>query len=156
MVIKSLDGSSCKKCIISTSATYIWHTHEKVKKKWANSRKWNWPIIVSRNTYQFNLWRSLQVYIKAVSSKLSFKAIKIALESKKYGLCKHRINNTEINRNMGQNVQFWKHRVIGTQNNHLEKSSNFENFSTPHTKRENENVQIEMCHKLILQNIIET
>ena len=32
MVIKSLDGSSCKKCIISTSPTYIWHTHQKVKK----------------------------------------------------------------------------------------------------------------------------
>ena len=26
----------------------------------------------------------------------------------------------------------------------------------PHTKREKENVQIEMCHKLILQNILET
>ena len=33
MVIKTLDGSSCKKCIISTSVTYIWHTHEKAKKK---------------------------------------------------------------------------------------------------------------------------
>ena len=29
MVIKILDGSSCKKkCIISTSAIYIWHKHE--------------------------------------------------------------------------------------------------------------------------------
>ena len=32
IVIKILDGSSCRKCIISTSATYIWHTCEKVKK----------------------------------------------------------------------------------------------------------------------------
>ena len=32
MVIKILDGTTCKKCIISTSATDIWHTHEKVKK----------------------------------------------------------------------------------------------------------------------------
>ena len=30
MVIKTLDGSSCKKCIINASATYILHTHEKV------------------------------------------------------------------------------------------------------------------------------
>ena len=33
MVIKTLGGRCCKKGIISTSATYIWHTHEKVKKK---------------------------------------------------------------------------------------------------------------------------
>ena len=32
----------------------------------------------------------------------------------------------------------------------------FWKFLHPHTKREKENVQIEMCHKLILQNIIET
>ena len=32
MVIKTLDGSSCKKCIICTSATYICHTYEKFKK----------------------------------------------------------------------------------------------------------------------------
>ena len=32
MVIKTLDGNSCKKCIISTSVTYIWNTCEKVKK----------------------------------------------------------------------------------------------------------------------------
>ena len=33
IVIKTLDGSSCKKCIISASATYIQHTCEKVKKQ---------------------------------------------------------------------------------------------------------------------------
>ena len=33
MVIKTLDGSGCIKCIISTSATYIWHTHENIFKK---------------------------------------------------------------------------------------------------------------------------
>ena len=57
MVKKSLDGSSCKRYIISTSATYIWHTQEKGLKNGVHSRKWNWPIIVSSNTYQFNLWR---------------------------------------------------------------------------------------------------
>ena len=30
MVMKTLDGGTCKKCIISTLATYIWHTWEKV------------------------------------------------------------------------------------------------------------------------------
>ena len=38
MVIKSLSDSSCKKCIISTSATYIWHTCENVK-KWNSQQK---------------------------------------------------------------------------------------------------------------------
>ena len=28
MVIKTLDGSSCKTCIISTSAAYMWHMLE--------------------------------------------------------------------------------------------------------------------------------
>ena len=32
IVIKTLDGSSCKKFIISVSATYIWKTHEQFKK----------------------------------------------------------------------------------------------------------------------------
>ena len=50
MVIKTLDGSSCKKCIISTSATYIWHTCEKVIKL-SLQQKMERPIIVSRNTY---------------------------------------------------------------------------------------------------------
>ena len=36
---------------------------------------------------------------KRVSSKLSFKALKIALEKiKKYDICKHRANNIEIKR----------------------------------------------------------
>ena len=60
MVIITLDGSTCKTCIISTSAIYIWHTCEKVKKKnRVHSRKWNWPVIMSRNAYQFHLWRNL-------------------------------------------------------------------------------------------------
>ena len=33
MDIKALDGSRCKKCIISSSATYVWLTCEKVTKK---------------------------------------------------------------------------------------------------------------------------
>ena len=32
IVIKTVDGSSCKKCIHSSSATYIWHTCEEIKK----------------------------------------------------------------------------------------------------------------------------
>ena len=64
MVIKTLDGSSCKKFLISTSATYIWHTCEKVKKNRVYCRQWNSLIVVIRNTYQFNLWRILKVYIK--------------------------------------------------------------------------------------------
>ena len=83
MVIKTLDGSTCKKYIIITSATYIWHTCEKLLKNGVHSRNWNWPIIVSTNTYQFHLSRSLLVYIKKPSSKLPFKAIKIALEKLK-------------------------------------------------------------------------
>ena len=39
MVIKTLDGSSYKNYIISTSATYIWHRHEKVKKKQSSQQK---------------------------------------------------------------------------------------------------------------------
>ena len=31
---------------------------------------------------------------------------------------------------------------------------NFENVFIPHTKKEKENAQIEICHKLILKNII--
>ena len=47
---KTLDDSSCKKCIISTSVTYILHTYEKGEKKnRVHSTKWNSPIIVSRN-----------------------------------------------------------------------------------------------------------
>ena len=39
IVIKTIDGRSCKICIISTSATYILHTHEKGKKKWSSQQK---------------------------------------------------------------------------------------------------------------------
>ena len=39
MVIITLDGSTCKTCIISTSAIYIWHTCEKVKKKQSSQQK---------------------------------------------------------------------------------------------------------------------
>ena len=39
MVIITLDGSTCKTCIISTSATYIWHTCEKVKKSKVHAEK---------------------------------------------------------------------------------------------------------------------
>ena len=46
MVIKTLDGSSWKKCIISTSATYIWHTHEKVKTKQISQ----WKIELTNNS----------------------------------------------------------------------------------------------------------
>ena len=108
MVIKTLDGSSCKKLQL-VPQLHISGIHvKKFKKKRLHDRKWNWPIMVSRNTYQFNLWRSLYIYIKRVGSKLSFKAIKIALKSKKYGLYRHKANNIEINKNMGSNVQFWR------------------------------------------------
>ena len=39
MVLKTSDGSSYRKCIISTSATYIWHTHEEVKTKQSSQQK---------------------------------------------------------------------------------------------------------------------
>ena len=48
------------------------------------------------NTYQFHLWRCLH---KILSSKLSFKAIKMALEKLNiYGLCQYTANNIEIKR----------------------------------------------------------
>ena len=56
---KNLRWKYLQKCIINTSATYIWHTCEKFIKNGIHSRKWNWPIIVSMNTYQFHLWRNL-------------------------------------------------------------------------------------------------
>ena len=56
MVIKTVDGSSYKKIIISASATYICHTCGKVKKNGVHIRKWNWPIIVSRNTLTTLIW----------------------------------------------------------------------------------------------------
>ena len=58
---KILRWEYLQKCIISTSATHIWHTCEKFIKYGVQSRKWNWPITVSMNTDQFHLW---EVYIK--------------------------------------------------------------------------------------------
>ena len=69
-----------KKCIISTSATYIWHTCEKDKKKKSSQQK----IELTNNGEKehisiSSLKKSLSLH-KTVNSKLTFKAIKISLE----------------------------------------------------------------------------
>ena len=85
MVIKTLDGSTCKKYKISISATYIWHTCVKVKMKWSSQKK----MELTNNSElehisSFPLKNSLSLH-KKVSSKLSFKNIKLHLKSKKCG-----------------------------------------------------------------------